>query len=121
MTRVASVVRGEIRGNEETGAAIERCAMTTRAASLWTSGARVVLRVIEFDVEGFSKPNRKIFERRVAAADVCVTDRAHRHLWRGELAAVTIGAGFVTWKAWRRGVVGALVTGVAGEGTVLLA
>ena len=101
---------GEVRGNEETSAAIERCAMTARAASLRASGAGIVLRVIEFDVEGFVESNRKVFERRVVAADVCMTDRAHRHLRRGELAAMTIGARFVTWETWCGGVVGTLVT-----------
>jgi hypothetical protein len=91
----------EVRGNEETSAAIERCAMTTRAASLRASGAGVVLRVIEFDVEGFIEPHRKVFKRRIVAADICVTDRAHRHLRCSELAAVTISAGFVTGEAWR--------------------
>ena len=74
--------------------------MTTRAASLRASGAGVMLRVIEFDVEGFVEPHREVFERWVAAADICVTDRAHRHLRCGELAAVTISAGFVTREAW---------------------
>ena len=120
VTRVATVVRGEVHGNEETSAAIERCAMTTRAASLRASGPGVVLRVIEFDVEGFVEPDWKNFERRVAAADIRVTDRAHRHLRCRELAAVTIGACFVTGKAWRGGVVGSFVTGVAGKGTVAL-
>ena len=101
MTGVASVVCVEIGGNEKSGAAIERCAMTIRAASLRAGGAGIVLRVIEFDVEGFVEPRRKRFERRVVAADVCVTDRAHRYLWRRELTAVTICAGFVTRKAWR--------------------
>jgi hypothetical protein len=74
--------------------------MTTGAALLRASGPGVVLRVIEFDVEGFVEPRRKGFERRIVAADVCVTDRAHRYLWRRELAAMTISAGFVTRKAW---------------------
>ena len=84
--------------------------MTTGAAFLRASSTGIVLRVIEFDVEGFVEPRRKRFERRVVAADVCVTDRAHRYLWRRELAAVTICAGLVTRKAWCGGVVRALVT-----------
>ena len=110
VTRVATVVCDEVRGNEKTSAAIEGCVMTTRAASLRASGPRVVLRVIEFEVEGFVEPDWKSFERRVVAVDVCVTDRAHRHLGRRELAAVTVCAGFVTRKAWCGRVVGALVT-----------
>jgi hypothetical protein len=73
--------------------------MTTGAASLRASGPGVVLRVIEFDVEGFVEPHWKVFERWVVAADICVTDRAHRDLWRRELATVTISAGFVTGEA----------------------
>ena len=84
--------------------------MTTRTASLRARRASVVLRVIEFDVEGFVEARGKVFERWVTAADIRVTDRAHRHLRCGELAAVTIGASFVTWEAWRCRVVGALVT-----------
>ena len=110
MACVATIVRGEVRGDEETSAAIERCAMTTRATSLWAGGSGIVLRVIEFDVEGLVEAYGKIFERWIVAADIRVTDRAHRHLRCGELAAVTIRARFVTGKPWRRRVVGALVT-----------
>ena len=110
MTGVASVVCVEISGNEKSGAAIERCAMTTRATSLWAGGAGIVLRVIEFDVEGLVEAYGKIFERWIVAADVRVADRAHRHLRCRELAAVTVGAGFVTGKARRCRVVAALVT-----------
>ena len=63
----------------------------------------------------------KIFERRIVAADIRVTDGAHRDLRRRELAAVTVSACFVTWKTRYRGVVRAFVTGVAGDGTVALA
>src|ERR1044071_4381629 len=80
-----------------------------------------MLRVIELDVEWFVEARGESLQRRIVAADVRVTDDAHRNLRCGELATVTIGAGFVTGKARRRRVVGALVTGVAGEGTVLLA
>ena len=110
VARVATIVCNEVRGNEKTSAAIEGGVMTTRAASLRSSGPGVVLRVIEFDVEGFVEPHWKRFEGRVVAADICVTDRAHRHLGRRELAAVTVGARFMTRKAWRGRVVGALVT-----------
>jgi predicted deacetylase len=103
-------VCGEIRGYEKTSAAVERCAMTTCTAALRASGAGVVLRVIEFDVEGFVEPRWKVFERRVVAADIHVTDRAHRYLRRGELAAMTISACFVTRKARGCRVVAALVT-----------
>src|ERR1041385_6703632 len=95
--------------------------MTARAASLRSRRAGHVLRVIEFDVECFVETGGKVFEWRVVAVDFCVTDLAHRHLRCRELAAVTVSACFVTRKAWRCRVVDALVTGVAGKGTVLLA
>ena len=69
-----------------------------------------MLRVIKLHVERLVEAFRKVFEWWVTAADVCVTDRAHRHLRRRELAAVTIRAGFVTRKARRGRVIGALVT-----------
>ena len=110
MTRVATVMRGEICGDRKTGAAIARCAVTSEATSLWTRRAGVVLRVIEFDVEGFVEARRKVFEWRVAGTDVCVTDRAHRHLRRCELAAMTISTRFVSGEAGRCRVVCAFVT-----------
>jgi hypothetical protein len=58
-----------------------------------------VLRVIELDVEWFVETRWKIFQRRIVAADIHVTDLAHRNLRRCELAAMTIRAGFVTGKA----------------------
>ena len=94
--------------------------MTTRASSLRSRGAGVVLRVIEFDVEWFVEAGGEVFQRRIVAADVRVADSAHRNLRRGELTAVTIGARFVTRKAWRCGVVSTLVTRVTGKGSVLL-
>jgi hypothetical protein len=60
-----------------------------------------VLRVIELDVEWLVEARRKIFQWRVVTADVDVTDLAHRNLGRRELAAMTIRAGFVTWKTRR--------------------
>ena len=75
--------------------------MATRAASLWARGAVHMLRVIEFHVEGLVEARGEGFEWGITGADVRVTDRAHRHLRCCELAAVTISARFVTWKAWR--------------------
>ena len=95
--------------------------MTTGATSLRARGAGVVLRVIELDVEWLVEARRKVFQWRVAAADVRMTDSTHRYLRRGELAAMTIGARLVTGKTRRGRVVGAFVTGVAGKGTVTLA
>ena len=79
--------------------------MTTRAACLWSRRAGHVLRMIKLHIERFVEAGREVFEWRVATGDVCVTDRAHRNLRRGELAAMTVGAGFVTRKARRCGVV----------------
>src|ERR1051325_7261459 len=121
VTRVAVVMRREVRGDRKAHAAINRRTMTTRTTALRTRRAGVVLRVIELDVERLVEARRKIFQRRIVAADVRVTDLAHRHLRRSELAAMTIRAGFVTRKARHRGVVGAFVTRVAGKGTVTLA
>jgi len=121
VTRVAIVMRGEIRGYRKTHAAIDRRTMTTRTTALRPPRAGVVLRVIELDVEWFVEARRKVLQRRIVAADIRMTDLAHRNLRRRELAAMTIGARFVPRKARRRGVVSALVTRVAGEGTVALA
>lgn len=95
--------------------------MTTCTTALRARRAGVVLRMIELDIEWLVEARGKSFQRRVVAADVRVTDLAHRHLWRRELAAMTIRAFLVTGKARRCGVISALVTCVAGEGTVALA
>src|ERR1041384_1057311 len=121
VTRVAVVMRREVRGDRKAHAAINRRTMTTRTTALRARRAGVVLRMIELDVEWLVEARRKILQRRIVAADIRVTDLAHRHLRRSELAAMTIRAGFVTRKARRRGVVGAFVTRVAGDGTVALA
>ena len=121
VTRVATVVCSEIRGYGKPNAAIDWRTVTTRAASLRASGAGVMLRVIKLHVERLVEARRKSFQRRVVAADVGMTDLAHRDLRCRELATMTIGAGFVTGKARCGGVVGAFVTRVAGEGAVALA
>ena len=95
--------------------------MTTGATSLRARGAGVVLRVIELDVEWLVEARRKTLQWRIVAADVCMADDAHRDRRRGELTAMTVSTGLVTWEARGRGVVGPFVTGVAGEGTVPLA
>ena len=79
-----------------------------------------MLCVIESHVESFVEASRKSFQRRIVAGDVCVADNAHGDRGCCELSAVTISAGFVTREARGCGVVGSLVTGVAGEGTVSL-
>jgi hypothetical protein len=112
---------GDIRRDRQAGTAIDRQSMTARTTALRARRAGVVLRVIELHVEGLVEARRKIFQWRIVAADVGMTDLAHRHLRRGELAAMTIRARFVSRKTRRRGIVGAFVTRVAGEGTVTLA
>jgi hypothetical protein len=112
---------GDIAGDRQPGAAIDRRTVTTRTTALRACRAGVMLRVIELDVEWFAEARRKIFQRRIVVADVSVTNLAHRHLRRCELAAMTIRARFVTRETRRCGVVGSLVTRVAGEGTVTLA
>ena len=95
--------------------------MTARATSLRAGSASVVLRVIELDVERLVEARGKTLQRWIVAADVCVTDDAHRNRGRRELASMTFGTSLVTRKARRCRVVGSLVTRVAGEGTVSLA
>ncbi|HEY8185146.1 MAG TPA: hypothetical protein VIF64_03700 [Pyrinomonadaceae bacterium] len=50
-----------------------------------------------------------------------MTDDAHRNIRRDKLCQVAAGAGFVTRESRRRGIVAALVAGVAGERGVALA
>jgi hypothetical protein len=80
-----------------------------------------VLCVIELHVETFVEARGKILERRISALRICVTYETHRNRRRRELSAMTISAGFVTRETRRGGVVGAFVTGRAGERTVSLA
>jgi hypothetical protein len=114
-------VSGDICRNRQSRASLDRRIVTTRTTALRARRAGIVLSVIEFDVEGFVEAGGEILQRRIAAADVRVADRTHRDLRRRELAAMTVSTRFVTRKARRRGVIGALVTGVAGKGTVTLA
>ena len=80
-----------------------------------------MLCVIEPHVESLVEASREIFQRRIVAGDICVADNAHGDRGCRELSAVTISAGFVTGETRDCGVVGSLVTRVAGEGTVSLA
>ena len=95
--------------------------MTTGAASLRTGWTSVVLSVIEFDVKAFVETCGKTFQWRIVAADIGMTDGAQRYRRRRELSAMTVGARFVTGKAWCGRVVCSFVTRVAGERTVALA
>jgi hypothetical protein len=79
-----------------------------------------VLRVIESHIESLIEARWKILQRRIVAADISVADVAHRYRGCCELAAMAIGAGLVTREARRCRVIGSLVTGIAGEGTVSL-
>jgi hypothetical protein len=121
VTGVTIVMRRDVRRNRQTHATIERRVMTARTAARRARRTGHMLCVIELDVEWFVEARGKSFQRRIVAADVRVADLAHRDLRRGELAAMAISARFVTGKTWCRRVVGALVTPVAGEGTVALA
>ena len=51
--------------------------MTSLAATRWSRRTRHVLRVVEFHIELFIEIGGKALERRLPAADVCVTDLAH--------------------------------------------
>ena len=77
--------------------------------------------MIKLHVERFIEACGETFQRRIAAACVRVADDAHRNLRRCELAAMTVGARFVTGKARRGRVVRTFVTRVAGDGGVFLA
>ena len=121
MACVATIVRSEIRRDRQTHATIDRCVVTASTTTLRSRRARHVLRMIELHVEGFIKARWKTFQRRIVTADIRVADHAHRYLRRRELAAMAIGARLVTGKTRCRRIVGALVTRVAGEGTVTLA
>jgi len=51
-----------------------------------------------------------------------MTDHAHRDSRRNKLSYVAAGAGFVTGKTWRGGIIAtALMAGIAGQRCVLLA
>lgn len=95
--------------------------MTSGATILRARCSRVVLRVIEPHVECFIKTRGKILERWVIALRVRVTDQAHRNRGRRKLAAMAVGAGFVTRETRRDRVVGAFVTRVARERAMLRA
>src|SRR5262245_45429986 len=120
MTSVATVVRGQIRRNRQRDPAIRR-RVTAIATLLRSSFALHVLSMIELHVEAFIESCREVLQRWISALRVCVADQAHRNRGCCELSAMTIGAGFVTGKAWRCGVVSAFVTGIACDGTVSLA
>jgi hypothetical protein len=95
-------VSGDICGNRQSRAALDRRIVTTCTAALRARRSGIVLSVIELDVERFVEACREILERRIATADVGVADRTHRDLRRRELAAMTVSTRFVTRKAWRR-------------------
>lgn len=115
VTRVAVAVRGEVRRNRKSGAPANGRAVTSGATIRRPGGVGVVLRVIELYVERFVEAGGKVFQRRIVALRVGVTDHAHRDRGGRELSAMAVGAGLVTGKTRRRGVVGAFVTRGAGE------
>ena len=121
VARVAVVVRGEVRRNRKSGASIYGRVVATDATIRRTRRAGVVLCVIEVHVERLVEARGEIFQRRIVALRVGMADQAHRNRWRSELAAMAIGAGFVPGEARRGGVVGALVTRVAGDGAMFRA
>ena len=114
-------MRVEVCRDRESRASIDRSVVTTGAACLRTRRAGIVLRVIKLHIERFVEARGKIFQRRIAALGVGVTDDAHRNRRRRELPAMAVGAGFVTGKTRRRRVVGAFVTRSAGERAMPLA
>ena len=99
---VAIIVSGDICRDRQSRAALERRIVTTRTAPLRARCSSVVLSVIKLDVERFVEAGREILQRRIATADVGVTNHAHRDLRRRELSAMTVSTRFVTRKARRR-------------------
>ena len=89
--------------------------MTSEATVFWSGVSGQVLRVIEADVEGFSKAIGKAFARWIAAIHGLVADRTHRNIRRRELRQMTTGAIFVTRKIRPDRIVRAMVTARAGE------
>ena len=89
--------------------------MTTSATRFRPRCSRHVLGVIKLHVETFFEARWKALERRIAALRVRMTNQAHRYRRRCELPAMAIRARFVTGKPGRRGVVGAFMTGNAGN------
>ena len=87
--------------------------MTRSAPILWPRRAGHMLRMIELQIETFFEFIGKGFQRRVSAARVCVADRAHRRVRRGELIQVTARAIFVAGKAGSRGIIVSVMTTLA--------
>jgi len=121
--RVATVTTSmgrEVRRDRQRDSAIRR-RVAAVATLLRFRRAAHVLRVIELHVETLVEARGKTPQWWIAALRVGVTDQTHRNRGRRELSAMTVSARFVTGEAWPRRVVGAFVTGGAGEGTVTLA
>ena len=121
VTRVAVAVRCEVGRNRKSGASIHRCVVTTGATVRRARGTGVVLRVIELHVERFNETRGKVFQRRIVALRVRVANQAHRDRGRRGLAAMAVGAGFVSRETRPDRVVGAFVTRVARERAMLRA
>jgi hypothetical protein len=95
--------------------------MAGRTSTRGPGGAVHVLSVVELDVEALIKLPREIFQGRVAAVDVRMTDDTHRDCSRYKLTGMTTDAGFVAWKNRRGRVVLALMTRSASERSMTLA
>ena len=93
--------------------------MTADAAALRSRGAVHVLRMIELHVEAFFEGGGKSFSRWIVAAQIAVTDRAHRRVGRGVLRAMALDAVAVPGPIGLRRVVGSMMTTRARNRSVL--
>ena len=75
--------------------------MASSTNVLRTRGSSQMLRMIELHIETFIEVRWEVFERRIAAARVRMTNRTHGNGRRGELSEMTTRARFVSWKARR--------------------
>lgn len=116
--RVAGVtltVCGDARGNRKRAGSTAHAIVASRASARRPRRPGHVLGVIEFDVEAFLEPRRKTFQWRIGVVNVRMADSTHRNIRCNKLREVTAGAGFVTGKRRRSGIVGARVTRSAGK------
>ena len=93
--------------------------MTGDAAALRSRGAVHVLRMIELHIEAFFERGRKNFARRIVAAQIAVTDRAHRRVGGGVLRAMALDAVAVPGPNGLRRVVSSMMTTRASNRSVL--
>ena len=85
VTRVTLIVRNHSGRDRQCHPASQLRAVAGGATIFWPRGAVHVLRMIELEIKAFFESIGKGFQWRIISIDVCVADRAHRHVGRGEL------------------------------------